>query len=384
MPEITALKNAPDISFIEDKTVDEVRSAMVADYEAFMTAAGGQQFKLERSSAVRMVLYAAAAQIYQCMQYIDRAGKQNLLKYSYADWLDNLALLKGLQRIPAGKAQTTIRFELAAPLASAVSIPKGTRLMAAGGLYFATDDYAEIRVGAESVDVSASCTMAGAEGNGLAAGEINVIVDPVAYVAKAANISSTSGGADRESDADLAERIYLAPSSYSTAGPEAAYIYHAKNYSPAIGDVSISSDHAAGRVDIVFLMADGTTPQTEVINGLQEYLRSANIRPMTDLVQVSAPQEVTYNIALTYYVNRSDSGQTISIQNAVTAAVAEYTVWQRVIGRDINPSKLVALVMAAGAKRVEVTAPVFTAVSAAKVAKLAGTASVAYGGLEDD
>lgn len=384
MPEITALKNAPEVSFIENATVEDIRSAMVADYEAFISAAGGREIKLERSSAARMILYAAAAQIYQCMQFIDRAGKQNLLKYSYADWLDNLALLKGIQRTPASRAQTTIRFELAAPLAFAVSIPKGTRLAAADGLYFATDEYAEIRVGAESVDVPASCTVAGVEGNGLAAGDINAVVDPVPYIAKAANISSTGGGADRESDADLAERVYLAPSAYSTAGPEAAYIYHAKNYSPAIGDVAISSDQAAGRVDITFMMADGSTPQTEVINGLQEYLRDANIRPMTDLVQVGAPTEVAYDIALTYYINRSDSGQAVTIQNAVAAAVEAYTAWQRAIGRDINPSKLVALVMAAGAKRVEVTAPAFTAVSATAVAKLDGPAAVTYGGLEDD
>ena len=42
-----------------------------------------------------MILYSAAAQIYQAMQYVDRAGKQSLLKYSYSEFLDNLALLKG-------------------------------------------------------------------------------------------------------------------------------------------------------------------------------------------------------------------------------------------------------------------------------------------------
>ena len=68
----------------------------------------------------------------------------------------------------------------------------------------------------------------------------------------------------------------------------------------------------------------------------------------------------------------------------VAQAVADYQTWQRAIGRDINPSKLVALVMAAGAKRVTVTAPTYTAVAATKVSALQGEAVISYGGLEDD
>ena len=71
-------------------------------------------------------------------------------------------------------------------------------------------------------------------------------------------------------------------------------------------------------------------------------------------------------------------------QAAVAQAVADYQTWQRAIGRDINPSKLVALVMEAGAKRVTVTAPTYTAVAATKVSALQGEAVISYGGLEDD
>lgn len=45
---------------------------------------------------------------------------------------------------------------------------------------------------------------------------------------------------------------------------------------------------------------------------------------------------------------------------AVSAAVAEYTAWQSgKMGRDINPSRLVGLLMQTGVKRVELTEPVF-------------------------
>ena len=68
----------------------------------------------------------------------------------------------------------------------------------------------------------------------------------------------------------------------------------------------------------------------------------------------------------------------------VAAAVEQYKTWQRAIGRDINPSQLVRMVMDAGAKRVTVTAPTYTPVDATKVSALQGEATVTYGGLEDD
>ena len=382
--EMNAIKSLPDISFIDNKDIDQVRQEMVADYESFISEATGQTVTLERSSVHRMELYAAAAQIYQAMQYIDRQGKQSILKYSYSDFLDNLAIFKGVTRNPATPATTTLRFTLSAERDTATGIPQGTRVSTAGAIYFATDVYAEIPAGSTTVDVPATCTVAGTDGNGFAAGELATIVDPIPYVASVTNTTATEGGAEIESDDDLAERVFLAPGAYSTAGPEDGYLYHAKAYSAAIGDVVATSNQAAGTVDIVFIMADGSTPGEEMIEGLEGYLQGKTIRPMTDLVRVAAPQEVTYTINLTYYINRSDSAKAVTIQAAVAQAVADYQTWQRAIGRDINPSKLVAMVMEAGAKRVTVTAPTYTAVAATQVAALQGEATVTYGGLEDD
>ena len=382
--EMNAIKSLPDISFIDNKDIDQVRQEMVADYESFISEATGQTVTLERSSVHRMELYAAAAQIYQAMQYIDRQGKQNILKYSYSDFLDNLAIFKGVTRNPATPATTTLRFTLSAERDTATGIPQGTRVSTAGAIYFATDVYAEIPAGSTTVDVPATCTVAGTDGNGFAAGELATIVDPIPYVASVTNTTATEGGAEIESDDDLAERVFLAPGAYSTAGPEDGYLYHAKAYSAAIGDVVATSNQAAGTVDIVFIMADGSTPGEEMIEGLEGYLQGKTIRPMTDLVRVAAPQEVTYTINLTYYINRSDSAKAVTIQAAVAQAVADYQTWQRAIGRDINPSQLVHMVMDAGAKRVTVTAPTYTAVDATKVSALQGDAVISYGGLEDD
>lgn len=384
MPDISAIQNTPDVSFIDNKTIDDVRGDMVADFEAFMTEASGSRVSLGRASVHRMILYSAAAQIYQAMQYIDRAGKQSLLKYSYSEFLDNLALLKGVTREPAKAATTTIRFTASATRTLATPIPAGTRISSSGSVYFQTTEYAEIPAGDLTVDVPAECTVTGKDGNGLAIGEVSTIVDPIPYITSATNLTATEGGADVEDDATLAERVYLAPGAYSTAGPEDGYLYHAKAYNAAIGDVVATSNQEAGRVDIVFIMADGSTPGSSMISGLQAYLSGKTIRPMTDKLTVSAPEEIAYNIELTYYINRSDSARAVAIQAAVAQAVEDYKAWQRTIGRDVNPSQLAAMVMEAGAKRVTVTAPTFAPVAATKVAALSGSASVTYGGLEDD
>ena len=118
------IQDLPDVSFIDNKTIDDVRQEMVADCEKFMSEETGKPFTLERADIHRMELNAAAAQIYQAMQYIDRAGKQNLLKYSYSDFLDNLAAFKGLTRAKATAATATLRFTLSAAQAAATPIPQ--------------------------------------------------------------------------------------------------------------------------------------------------------------------------------------------------------------------------------------------------------------------
>lgn len=384
MPDISTVKDLPDISFIEYKTVDDVKANMVADYEAYMTEATGKPYTLPRVSRDRFKLYAAAAQIYQAMKYVDIKGKMDTVKYSVGDFLDLLGAFRcGATRNQAAAAVTTIRFTLSAARASVTAIPQGTRI-AAGQLFFATSAYTEIPAGDLTADIPATCMAAGETGNGLAPGELKTLVDPVPYVQNVENTSTSSGGADRESDESFAARIFIAPGKYSTAGSRNGYEYHVQDYSSAIGGVHVSSDQAAGTVEIVFVMADGSLPSAEMISAMSQHMSAETLRPMNDLVTVRAPAEVKYTVSLTYYINQSDNNRAVAIQQAVSAAVDSYVAWQRKIGRDINPSKLLALVMGAGAKRAQITAPIFTAIPADSIAAIDGTASITYGGLEDD
>lgn len=297
--------------------------------------------------------------------------------------MDNLGGNRGVTRNQPAAAKTTLRFTLSAQRDYAIGIPAGTRATNGDGVYFMTTAYQEAPAGSSFVDVDAVCTAEGIGGNKFLPGQINILVDPLPYVQSVENITRTEGGAVLESDDSFAERIYLAPSGYSTAGPDDAYVYWAKTYNANIGSVKPTSP-VPGEAVIYVLLRDGTLPGVEILEGLEEYLAKNKIRPMTDLVSVKAPTVVNFTVNFTYYINQSDLAQAVTIQQEVEKAVAKYLTWQTTeIGRDINPDELTQLVKAAGAKRVSMTAPVFTVVGDAAVAQCTAR-SVSYGGLEDD
>lgn len=380
---IKEILNLPEVSFIDGKMLDDIQAKMVSDYEAKYKETTGKTLKLNRSDPETLKLYACSVMIYQMMLHIDMAGKMDLLKYAYGDFLENLGANRGVSRLPAYPAKTTIRFTLSAAQTSAVTIPAGTRVTNGDSLYFETDEVAEIAIGDTTIDVAATCSEDGEAGNGLIAGALYILVDPIAYVDSVTNITTTSGGSDIESDEDFAERIYLAPSGYSVAGPKDAYKYHTRSYSSSIGDVEVTSPNAC-EVEVRFLMTNADMPTSSLIAEVQEYLDDDKIRPLTDQLTVLAPTPQTFNINLTYYVNASDTDKALTIQSEVNKAVADYIEWQTgTIGRDINPSVLTQMIVAAGAKRAEVTSPVFTVVPQGGVARI-GTQTVTYGGIEND
>lgn len=380
---IQSVKDLPEVSFIDNDTLDEMRTRMVANFESEYERITGKKITLSPSDPNRITLYAHSLELYQVAQYVDRAGKQDLIKYSYGEFLDNLGAGRGVTRKQAAPAETILRFTLSEARPNAIGIPEGTKATNGGLLYFATEGYDEIPAGEMHVDIRAVCTENGVAGNEILAGQINTLVDLIPYVAKVENLTETTEGADLESDDSMAERIFLAPSGYSVAGPDDAYVYWAKTYSQTVGDVKVTSPNPV-EVEIRFLMTDGTLPNQTTIEGLQEFLQDENIRPLTDKVTVLAPEEVGFDINLTYYINKSDQSKAGTIQGLVAQAIAEYIQWQTyTIGKDINPSELIKRIVAAGAKRVDVVSPVFTATPDTSVARV-GKQTISYGGIEND
>lgn len=374
--------NLPEISFIDDTMVEQVLAQMIQDYKDKYEELTGKTAYLGPADPYRLIMYAATMQIYQGMQYADFAGKMSFLKYSRGDYLDNLAALRGVTRMEATAATTQLVFYLEEPIESVVAIPEGCKVTN-GCVYFATDEYAEIKAGTTSITVSATCTEAGVSGNGLEERELNTVVNVLPYVVSVFNAAVTSGGADVESDDSLRERIYTMPNSYSTAGSAGAYEYFAKLSDSSISDVVVKST-TPGTVEIYIVTDGGNIPDASLIQKVTDYLDNRTIRPLTDKIEVKAPDTETYSIDLTYYIPYSSKSAVSTIQSDIDTAVSIYNSWQtEKIGRDINPSRLIQQIMAAGAKRVEITSPTFTVLNDSTIAKT-GTVNVKYGGVEDD
>ncbi|WP_314163387.1 baseplate J/gp47 family protein [Lachnoanaerobaculum gingivalis] len=380
---LKGISDYPEISFIKDYTMEKLADDMVSWFKEKYKEITGKDIVLGKADDRRIILLAGAYFIFQGYMYMDDAGKMGLLKYSRDKYLENLGAIKHIHRKPAAGSTTTVKFSMKSKRTSAIAIPKGTRVTAGDNVYFATDEYSEIPAGSLSVDVPATCTSVGQMTNNYDIGDLNTLVDIIAFIDEAKNITKPEGGADIESDDSLRQRIYIAPAAYSSAGSADSYEYFVRQFYPNVSSVRITSP-SPRVVRVRYLLENGVVPESESINRLKEYLSSPSIRPLTDNIEVLAPVKKTYSISITYYVNSSDQSRATNIQLKVVAAINDYIDWQKSeIGRDINPDVLRQKILNAGAKRVDINSPVFTIVDEDSVASLA-TQSVTYGGLEND
>ena len=380
---IKSITEYPEISFIDDYTMVELEADMIAWWKEKFAEITGKNVTLGKADERRLILQACAYYLFQGYKFVDRAGKMNTLKYATGDYLENLGAMKGICRLPANAATTTMRYSIVSTRAAATPIPKGSRVTAGDGVYFATTAYTEIPRGELCVDVKAQCLTAGAAGNAYSAGEINTMVDIVAYIDSAENITKPENGRDIETDDDLRERIFLAPKGFATGGTNEAYEYMVRNYDTSVEDVKVTSP-SPRIVQIIVLLANGVIPGDEYISDLKAYIEDPERKMLTDEIMVKKPEAVEYNIDFSYYINTTDKNKAETIQTEVNAAVAAYELWQRAkIGRDINPDELIKRVITAGAKRVVLSYPKYQSTTEEQVA-VPKTVSVTYGGLEDD
>ena len=286
-----------------------------------------------------------------------------------------------VERLQPKSAITKVRFELSAVVSEIVVIPVGTRVTPGNNLFFATNEEHFIKAGELSCDAVVTCNKLGTIGNSYVVGSINILVDPINYVARAINLETSQGGADIETDDNLRMRIYMKPDSFSVAGPDNAYKYFAYEFSQNIQDCNVVSP-VPGEVKVVVVLVNGEIPQTAFLSELVLFLE--NKRPLTDNLEVLAPEVVDYDLSITYYITNKNKVATEIIKNEVSVAVNKFIQWQKSkLGRDINPNELVRRVMECGIKRVEVALPTHTVLEYNQLA-VAQNITLILGGYEDE
>ena len=277
---------------------------------------------------------------------INDTARQNTVAFARGAALDYLAELVGVIRLNASAAVCSVRFNLINGH-GLVTIPKGNRMQSTDGKFvFATIFDTTIEAGTASVTINCTCSTVGQLGNAYAAGTISVILDPIAFVTDAANLDTTIGGSDDETDNEFRERIKLAPNAFSVAGPDGAYVFFAKSASSAIVDVSVTSP-VPGQVNIYPLLLNGLLPNQAILDAVFTICNGEKVRPLTDTVIVAAPTSINYSIdiSLVLLTGSIDTEILPVIQANLNAYKAKR---QNTLGLDVIRTQLSALSMVTG------------------------------------
>lgn len=360
-------------------------SSLVAGYERITGTS------VQPASPEKLFIQWVADIIIQERIINNYTGNQNLPSRAEGENLDALGELFYASRRPAAQpAVCTERFYISEAQETAILIPMGTRVTdASNTLVWETVEDVYVSIGSTYADVQIQCQIAGVVGNDYAAGQINTIIDLFNYYDHCENTTASDDGADAATDDEYYGLMRASQDAYSTAGPKGGYIYIAKQVSTEIADV-VANRPSAGKVDLYVLMDDGSIAQTETKNAVLAACSADTVRPLTDDVAVKDPQTVEYNISFTYFIPSDAAVSSTEIEAAVNAAVDQFVSWQCAkLGRDINPSYLIGLLMKTGIKRVVLTSPAFTVLSdgsdntAPQVAMI-GDITATNGGHEDE
>lgn len=124
--------------------------------------------------------------------------------------------------------------------------------------------------------------------------------------------ATLTSAAVMEDDETFRQRIALSPESWSTCGPEGAYLFWALTASGDVLDVAAWSEDEgvclAPRIRIVVLSRLGTGAASPELRGLvQTTLNRREIRPMGDLVMVETATPLTYDVAVTLRIRNGAS-----------------------------------------------------------------------------
>lgn len=309
------------------------------------------------------------------LNQINDSCRQRLLRYARGEVLEAIGESYGTARREGRKATTTIRFGINQAVGRDIAIPAGTRVTTDYTLYFQTDSATVLPEGSLHVDVPASAEENGESYNDIETGKLNILVDQIPYIDYVTNTVKTDDGTDAEDDDAYRERIRIAPSAWSTAGPEQAYRYWALSADSSVTDVYVYSPQK-GEVEIVVLGAGGAIPNEKVLEAVKAACNDDGRRPLTDLVTVSTPEQVEYDIDITYYTTPQEEEACVEAVEGQQGAIETYRDWQESkIGRHINPDYLRRLVLspannAAGAVRIDVASPKYTELERTQVAKI--------------
>ncbi len=193
--------------------------------------------------------------------------------------------------------------------------------------------------------------------------------------------SATGAAAVYETDDSFRARIVLAPEGFSVAGPELAYVKHAKDASGLVLDASASTP-APGEVLVSVLSAEGDgTASAALLDQVASIVTDKAIRPLGDFVLVASAVQKPFAVdARIWTFSGPDPALVITASNA---KVSRYLADSRKLGRDITISALYAALTVEGVQRVEILSPAGPIVCDLTQAAYCTSINVIHGGVDE-
>ncbi|EPP2530228.1 baseplate assembly protein [Vibrio cholerae] len=185
-----------------------------------------------------------------------------------------------------------------------------------------------------------------------------------------------------ESNEHLRLRYFLAPYSFSNAGPRLAYKYHAMTLderptvsvdAPEPNKVVVTYEFgegsmagqvkdatglrtAPGEVKVTVLAREGNgTPSDELIAAVTSYFQRDDVAPETDEITVAKATILPYQIRAIAYISKGPDTQVT--KSAAEALLQQYADEQHHLGATIEPSMVYHVLHQAGAKKVDLLEP---------------------------
>jgi len=193
--------------------------------------------------------------------------------------------------------------------------------------------------------------------------------------------ATTDTAAIYEEDDRLRQRIVLAPEGFSVAGPELAYVKHAKDASADVLDASATSAEPGEVLVSVLARTDAGIASEALLDAVRAIVTSKSVRPIGDEVTVASATLVAYEIhaSLPTFAG-PDAGL---IVDAARTALAAYLADNRFLGRNITRAGIIAALKVPGVQDVILTSPLANIVCGPTEAASATVIDIVHGGYDD-
>lgn len=158
-----------------------------------------------------------------------------------------------------------------------------------------------------------------------------------------------------ESDASFRARIQLVNESYTTAGSEGSYVFHALSADAKVKDVQpISPTPGQVVVYVLSTVGDGTA-DTPLLNTVAAALNKEEVRPLTDNVSVVSASIITYTVAAELVLYPGPDANVI-LQAAIDE-LQKYVEAMHRVGFDVTLSGIYQALHRPGVQNVALTSP---------------------------